>query len=64
MITIAYGPIRVAQENLMHLGIEFAKFAEPSAGSLGFGVAAGVLVLGRPTFNPFEDCISTGAIDR
>jgi len=31
----------VLQENMGRLGIEFAKFAEPSAGSLGFGVAAG-----------------------
>jgi len=40
MITITYMPERVAQKDLMHLGTEFAKFAEPSAGSLGLGVAA------------------------
>ena len=45
MITNSYGPQTVAHEDLMHLGTEFAKIAEPSAGSLGLGVAAGAVFL-------------------
>jgi len=64
MITITYGPERVAQENLMHLGIEFAEFANHQPDLWGSEWWQGMLVLRRPTFNPFEDCVSTGAIDR